>query len=1159
MANTVSVLSYAANTFGDWVIATNALIGENNTLGKGNYTKDSGTLYLNDASLGLQVANGAIVQGQLRVQGVGSSAVIEKNLTVENQAYFQNTQTSFIASGNSEIKGVLTANASGIGLHVANNATIGGNVTISGNSTTNGHSQIVGYLEVDGTTTLNSTLDVTGNVTFDDSLVVTNSIDADVLTVADTTTTDYLTVGQNIGAGGSATIRYNILTDKLQANTHVNTATAFVSGTTYSPVVRANTSVNTAAISVTGTITTNNLTSNTGTITTLKVTNEDIFGQANINGITANTGVVRVLSGANSFYDTVRANVYVSASTLYANNLTSNTVNASANIVTPSLIVTNKIDANAANIFTNNLETWGQLSVGGNFVLNGTTVYNTNIFTINAGSATGLTSKFSVNRGSSGANADIRWSESGKVFQLNDVDNGQYYRILTNEYLSDSTSVTSSSNVATSAVANTLNNYINTANSFLTATISAGNTWSQANVGTALATAKTYTDTANTYLQTYVDGVVTTKVDPAFTRANTGLNLVTGTSGTATPAPTGSTTGITMSGANGVTIVASSNTLVFSTPQDLRRTAAPKFTGLELTSTALAIGSGGTGGGDRVTALTNLLPDASGVPAGYVLGTQGVGSYLWVAGGTGGGGGGTQPGSRITSTRSTATGDGSTKTFTAPTFTNGANQLRVYLDGVRQYEGYTESGTTGVVFTIAPASGVKILFEVDAYMVYAYYANNITITTPIGAIPATANTIELAISNLETRKAALSGATFTGHTMGLTVDTAASNTSFATTKWVKDIGYITAASAAAAYPTKAGTGATGSWGINVTGWAGAVGSATESIGIPAGGAAPGANKLVRTQGNGYTFVNYINSDTGRSEDETPSQFIITNATDNYYRKVSVSKARDAIQSAGITATGVPASGITGQTGMYTDANRPGPYRLYRRDDSSNFSVQTYWTGARWRLYGYNGDTAHADTHVGYADSAGGASYAGYLSNSYAFTNGSDGWFRSKGYNKAAAGWYNEDWAGGIYMEDATWVRIYNSKAFYVANDIAASGDVTAKYSDERLKNNLGNITGALDSVTKLNGFRYTNNNVAKQHGYTDDKVQIGVSAQEVESFYPEIVKLAPFDMKTLEDGTIVSASGENYKTVDYSKLVPVLIEAIKELKAEVDQLKGQNK
>lgn len=71
-----------------------------------------------------------------------------------------------------------------------------------------------------------------------------------------------------------------------------------------------------------------------------------------------------------------------------------------------------------------------------------------------------------------------------------------------------------------------------------------------------------------------------------------------------------------------------------------------------------------------------------------------------------------------------------------------------------------------------------------------------------------------------------------------------------------------------------------------------------------------------------------------------------------------------------SAASVPASGITGQVGMWTSATRPGPYRLYRRDDNSDYSVQTYWTGSYWRLYGYNGDTGHADTHVGYADSAG---------------------------------------------------------------------------------------------------------------------------------------------------------------------------------------------
>ena len=61
--------------------------------------------------------------------------------------------------------------------------------------------------------------------------------------------------------------------------------------------------------------------------------------------------------------------------------------------------------------------------------------------------------------------------------------------------------------------------------------------------------------------------------------------------------------------------------------------------------------------------------------------------------------------------------------------------------------------------------------------------------------------------------------------------------------------------------------------------------------------------------------------------------------------------------------------------MYTSATRPGPYRLYRRDNDSNYSVQTYWTGARWRLYGYNGDTEHADTHVGYSDSTGSVAWS----------------------------------------------------------------------------------------------------------------------------------------------------------------------------------------
>jgi hypothetical protein len=184
--------------------------------------------------------------------------------------------------------------------------------------------------------------------------------------------------------------------------------------------------------------------------------------------------------------------------------------------------------------------------------------------------------------------------------------------------------------------------------------------------------------------------------------------------------------------------------------------------------------------------------------------------------------------------------------------------------------------------------------------------------------------------------------------------------------------------------------------------------------------------------------------------------------------------------------------------------------------------------------------------------SGNAASAGYVNNANAYTNGTDGWWRSAGQ----AGWYNATYAGGIFMQDTTWVRTYASKAFYSDSTIASAGQIIAYYSDERLKTNLGNVNNALDSICKLNGFKYINNDLAKSFGYTDEKTQLGVSAQEVESLFPEIVTLAPFDMETEElTGVIKSKSGQNYKTVDYAKLVPVLIEAIKELKAEVDELK----
>ena len=66
-----------------------------------------------------------------------------------------------------------------------------------------------------------------------------------------------------------------------------------------------------------------------------------------------------------------------------------------------------------------------------------------------------------------------------------------------------------------------------------------------------------------------------------------------------------------------------------------------------------------------------------------------------------------------------------------------------------------------------------------------------------------------------------------------------------------------------------------------------------------------------------------------------------------------------------------------------------------------------------------------------------------------------------------------------------------------------------------------------------------------------DKDYVGVFAQDVEKVQQEAVELAPFD----NDSDDNSISGENYLTVQYEKLVPLLIESIKELKKEIEELK----
>lgn len=107
-------------------------------------------------------------------------------------------------------------------------------------------------------------------------------------------------------------------------------------------------------------------------------------------------------------------------------------------------------------------------------------------------------------------------------------------------------------------------------------------------------------------------------------------------------------------------------------------------------------------------------------------------------------------------------------------------------------------------------------------------------------------------------------------------------------------------------------------------------------------------------------------------------------------------------------------------------------------------------------------------------------------------------------------------------------------------EIRATNNITAYYSDDRLKTRLGKIENALDKLCSLDGFYYEANETAQALGYTVQR-EVGISAQQMQAVVPEIVVPAPID--------------EKYFTVRYERALPLLIEAIKELREEVRDIK----
>ena len=134
---------------------------------------------------------------------------------------------------------------------------------------------------------------------------------------------------------------------------------------------------------------------------------------------------------------------------------------------------------------------------------------------------------------------------------------------------------------------------------------------------------------------------------------------------------------------------------------------------------------------------------------------------------------------------------------------------------------------------------------------------------------------------------------------------------------------------------------------------------------------------------------------------------------------------------------------------------------------------------------------------------------------------------------------------------------WSTSAYYgLYTNGAVAGTSFPNVSDERLKDLQGTPENCLDKLSTLNGYYYTWKDNSQELRANGPGVNLGLSAQEVQAVFPEVItenvhlEIAGENPETLNEqlGTTIS--------VDYGKLVPALIEAIKELKVKVETLES---
>ena len=147
---------------------------------------------------------------------------------------------------------------------------------------------------------------------------------------------------------------------------------------------------------------------------------------------------------------------------------------------------------------------------------------------------------------------------------------------------------------------------------------------------------------------------------------------------------------------------------------------------------------------------------------------------------------------------------------------------------------------------------------------------------------------------------------------------------------------------------------------------------------------------------------------------------------------------------------------------------------------------------------------------------------------------------------------NEGTGWGLYVASDGDARIFLNGT---TGNYSGTGNITAYASDRRLKTNIKPIENALDKLNKINGVTYDwVDDITTEYGFHPQCMhEHGVVAQEIAEVLPDAVVTAPFNGSYTEK----CGTDHDFKTVHKEKIIPLLIEAIKELQQEVKQLKGE--